>query len=64
VRGKSHRILVRVAEDHRRRVAATGRQGELLLKDGVGDAEQDEVDRLRQIGVRRVAAPLTPGTGG
>ncbi len=58
VRLAGQRVLVRVSEDHRRGIAAAGGQAELLLKRGVGDAEQYQVGRPGQVGERRVAVPL------
>ena len=51
------RVLVGVAEDHRRPVAAPGGQRQLLLQRGVGHGEQDQVDRAVQVGQRRNAPP-------
>jgi hypothetical protein len=48
---------MRVAEDHRGGVAAAGGQAELLLQRGVRDAEQHQVDRVRQVGERRMTGP-------
>ena len=50
------RVLVRVAEDHRRPAAERGGQRQLMLERGVGDAEQHQVGGLGQVSQRRVAA--------
>jgi hypothetical protein len=50
-------VLVGVAEDHRRAVAAPGGQRQLLLQRGVGHGEQDQVDRAVEVGQRRDAPP-------
>ena len=49
--------FVGVAEDHRRAVAAPGRERELLLQGRVGHREQHQVDRSRQVSERRDAPP-------